>query len=100
MVINTQIDGDKATLFVDGRLAIDTATDLDNTVRELPEDVKNIEIDLSRTSYVSSAGLRVFVNANKLALTRGGSFVVSHPVDEVMDVLSMTGIVDLITVVQ
>lgn len=99
MNITTAIDGNKATLEVEGRLAIDTAPDLDKTVNELPERVSDIEIDLTRTTYVSSAGLRVFVSANKLAKSRGGSFCVSHPMEEVMAVLRMTGIVDLITVV-
>ncbi|MDO4798778.1 MAG: STAS domain-containing protein [Coriobacteriales bacterium] len=99
MNITTAIDGAKAKLDVEGRIAVDTAGELNEAIVSLPESVCDIEVDLSNTTYVSSAGLRVFVSGNKLAKSRGGSFCVSHPIGEVMDVLTMTGITDLINVI-
>ena len=55
-------------------------------------------IDLSEVDYVSSAGLRVFVATDKLAVKRGGTFTLLHPCADVYDVLEMTGLVDIFTI--
>ncbi len=99
MDLSCELIGSKATYYVDGRLAIDTAPELDDAIRELPEEITDIEVDLTKATYLSSAGLRVLVNAHKLVSTRGGVLVVSHPADEVRDILDMTGIGEYISIV-
>ena len=60
----------------------------------------DLEIDLADVDYVSSSGLRVFVSASKLAMLHGGSFSLLHPRDDVMDVLEVTGMADVFTVIR
>jgi len=93
--IKTSVDGSKALIEVAGKLTVNTSPELSAAVEQLPADVREIDIDLSNVDYVASAGLRVFVATDKLAVSRGGTMRLLHPCDEVMEVLDMTGLVDI-----
>ena len=60
--------------------------------------VRDFDFDLSNVSYIASAGLRVLVMASKLADKRGGTMRLLHPVDEVMDILEMTGLTEVFSI--
>lgn len=96
--ITTEIEGTKATIHIDGRLAYDTAPELDEVFRNLPASVSEIECDLQHVSYVSSAGLRAFVRAMRIADARGGSFKIMYVSDDVYDVFRMTGLTEIMTI--
>lgn len=98
MNINTMTDGTKARIAVDGKLTVATSPDLEKEVSNLPETVKDFELDLSGLDYISSAGLRVLVATQKLADRREGSMVVRNPCDEVYDIFDMTGLADVFTI--
>lgn len=98
MEIKTIVDGASATFEVEGKLTVQTAPDLEAAIDAAPADASNLAIDLTKVDYVSSAGLRVFVATQKLALKRGGSFQLLHPRDEVMEVLEMTGLSEVLDV--
>lgn len=98
--IRTSVGGSKATVVVEGRLDVKLAPSLDDAIQGLPEEVRDIEVDFEGVSFVSSAGLRALVKGNKLAGSRGGSFCVTHPCEDVRSVLVMTGISDYIPIVQ
>ena len=97
--INTTIDGTKATLEVAGKITVQTAVPLKAAITELPDEVKDIDIDVSGVSYLSSAGLRVFVLAAKLAMSRGGAMRLLHPDQDILDTLAMTGLGNVLTTV-
>ena len=82
----------------EGKLTVQTAPELEAAIDAAPEEVCNLTIDLSEVDYVSSAGLRVFVATDKLAVKRGGTFTLLHPCADVYDVLEMTGLVDIFTI--
>ncbi len=90
MQIRTSIDGCKAMLQLEGKLTVQTSPDLGNEVDGLPEEVCDIDIDLTGVTYIASAGLRVLVGIDKLAVSRGGRMRLLHPSDYVMDVFEMT----------
>ena len=96
--ITTEIEGTKATIHIDGRLAYDTAPELDEVFSNLPASVSEIECDLQHVSYVSSAGLRAFVRAMRIADARGGSFKIMYVSDDVYDVFRMTGLTEIMTI--
>ena len=100
MNINITSDGTKATLAVEGKLTVQTAPDLEAAVMALDTSLRDIDIDLSAVDYVSSAGLRVFVKSTKLAEHRGGPLRLLHPIDDVVEVLEMTGLYDVLVVVR
>ena len=97
MNITTTIDGAKATMSVDGKLTVATSPELENEISNLPETVKEFDLDLVGLDYISSAGLRVLVATQKLAERRGGTMVIRHPSDEVYDIFDMPGLADVFT---
>lgn len=98
MEIKTTIDGTAATFAIAGKLTVQTAPELEAAIDAISEEVCDLIIDLSEVDYVSSAGLRVFVATDKLAVKRGGTFTLLHPCADVYDVLEMTGLVDIFTI--
>lgn len=100
MELNTTIEGTEATIVISGKLTVATAPDFEAALKGLPENVTNIDVDMTDLDYVASAGLRVIVTGEKMADRRGGALRLLHPTEDVMEVLDMTGLVDVITVVQ
>ena len=100
MQLNTTITGASATIAIEGKLTVATAPELEAAFAALPEDVTDIALDMTELLYVASAGLRVIVSGNKRAMARGGSMRLLHPNDEVMEVLDVTGLVDIFAIEQ
>ena len=82
---------------VTGRLDTTTAPALEKTVNENVENTKNLVLDMNGLEYISSAGLRVLLGAQK-KMNQVGSMRVINVCEEVMDVLEMTGFADILTV--
>ena len=95
MEIKTSVDGNKATIEVAGKLTVNTSPDLSAAVDQLPNDVCDLDLNLAKVDYVASAGLRVLVATDKLAVKRGGTLRLLHPTDDVMEVLEITGLSDV-----
>ena len=84
-----------AQLKVEGRLDTITAPELDKRINEL--DVKEIVLDLVNLEYISSAGLRVLLKAQK-AMNVQGNMKVTHVNDSIMEVFEITGFLDILTI--
>ena len=80
-----------------GRLDTTTAPALDKTISNDLEGTKNLVLDLKRLEYISSAGLRVLLGAQK-RIQRIGSMKLINVCEEVMEVLEMTGFADILTI--
>lgn len=100
MDITTNVEGTKATIELSGKLTVQSTPDLSAAVEQLPQSVCDIDIDLNDMTYVASAGLRVLVAADKLAVARGGSMRLLKPRPDVMNVLEMTGLSEVFTIEQ
>lgn len=98
MNVQTVVDGDHASLTIEGRLSVTTSPDLEAEIEKLPATVSNIDFYLADLEYISSAGLRVLVTTQKIVTQRGGTMVLHNPNDEVYDVLDMTGLIDVFTI--
>lgn len=96
MTIQMEKKNDTAILKLDGRLDTTTAPQLEKTVAEL-EDVKQLVLDMSGIAYISSAGLRVLLGAQKKMAKLGG-MKLTGVCDTVMEVLEMTGFVDILVI--
>jgi anti-sigma B factor antagonist len=78
-----------------GRLDTTTAPVLDKTIGEdIPENA-NLVLDLKGLEYISSAGLRVLLSAQK-RMKKCGSMKLRNVCEEVMDVFEMTGFADIL----
>ena len=93
MTIEKRLDGGRLTLALDGRLDTNTSPELD---AELALDgVTEVVFDLAKLEYISSAGLRVFLTAQKKLMPSGGKVVLRSPNAMVRSVLDITGCADI-----
>ena len=97
MEINKVIEDKCATVALSGRLDTLTSPQLEEALRELPADITKLVIDLKDLEYVSSAGLRVFLNAQKSMMEKG-EMCLRHVYEEIMEVLDMTGFTQILTI--
>ena len=80
-----------------GRLDTTTAPSLDKVINDDIKDEKHLGLDLKGLEYISSAGLRVLLSAQKKR-TQSGSMVLKNVTEEIMDVFDMTGFADILTI--
>ena len=97
METNIVREGNKLTASVSGRLDTLSAPDFEKEMEPALEGVTELVIDLKTLDYISSAGLRVLLGLAQ-AMEDKGSMVVTNPNDAVMDVFSVTGFDDILTI--
>ena len=97
MTITKQKEGTKLTLSLDGRLDTITAPDLEKVVIDELAGVTDLLMNLEHLIYISSAGLRVILAAQKL-MNRQGHMVICHVNSTVMEVFEITGFAEILTI--
>lgn len=97
MTIEIKKDAEEMILEITGRLDTITAPSLDKTINENLDEIKSLVFDFKCLEYVSSAGLRVLLSAQK-KMQQCGSMKLKNVREEVMDVLEMTGFADILTI--
>ena len=88
--INKNTEGKKMTLALEGRLDTSTAPELEAVVKNDLTDAEELVFDFEELEYVSSAGLRVLLLAQKMMKKKGG-MVVRNASKDVMEVFKVTG---------
>ena len=89
--------GTVLNLALEGRLDTMTAPMLENALKESLEGVTELVLDLEKLEYISSAGLRVLLSAQKTMAKAGGMKVV-HVNETVMEIFEVTGFADILTI--
>ena len=97
MTIEIKKNNQETIIEIVGRLDTITAPALDKTINEDINDVKNLVLDLKDLEYISSAGLRVLLSAQK-KMQKIGSMKVRNVCEEVMDIFEMTGFADILVI--
>lgn len=97
MTIEIKKKQEETIIEIVGRLDTITAPVLDKTINEDIGDTKSLVIDVSGMEYISSAGLRVLLAAQK-KMKKIGFMKVINVCEEVMEVFEMTGFVDILTI--
>lgn len=97
MTINVERNNTTVILKVEGRLDTTTAPALEHTVNEESKTITELVLDFEKLTYISSAGLRVLLGAQKKMNTQG-SMKLIHVCSEVMEVLEMTGFADILVI--
>ena len=95
MTINIEKSGEMLTLKIEGRLDTTTAPELEKTINEQSEGIKDLVMDMEKLEYISSAGLRVLLAAQK-KMNKIGTMKLTHVCDAVMEVFEMTGFSDIL----
>ena len=97
MTIEKKMNNESATLIVSGRLDTQTAPELENELDAVLTGLKELTFDFKDLEYVSSAGLRVILNAQK-AMNAQGSMKLTGVNDSIMEVFDITGFLDILTI--
>ncbi|MBQ6431006.1 MAG: STAS domain-containing protein [Oscillospiraceae bacterium] len=97
MVITKKAEGEMLTLHVQGRLDTTTAPQLEAELKASVPGVSKLVLDFAELEYISSAGLRVLLSAQKV-MNRQGAMVVRGVNEDIMDVFELTGFADILTI--
>lgn len=97
MTIQTKKEGRKLVLSLDGRLDTTTAPELDEVLKNSLEDVSDLSLDLEKLEYLSSAGLRVLLSAQK-TMHKQGTMTVYNVNDTIMEIFDITGFAEILTI--
>ena len=97
MTIEKTITGTATVLKIVGRLDTTTAPELEAAIDNCVADVKELVLDCSALEYVSSAGLRVILKAQKL-MNAQGNMKLTNVNETIMEVFDITGFADILTI--
>ena len=97
MTIEIKKTTEETIIEIVGRLDTITAPALDKTINEDIGDTKNLVLDVKGMEYISSAGLRVILSAQK-KMQKIGSMKVTGVCEDVMEVFEMTGFADILVI--
>ena len=90
--------GSTTTLALSGRLDTTTAPELEAALADVSSGAKELVLDMNELAYISSAGLRVILKAQKLMLGVGGTMKLIHVSETVQEVFDITGFSDFLTI--
>ena len=98
MYINKEVDGKNAKIVPVGRLDTTTAPELQKELDGILGDTENLVFDLAQLEYISSAGLRVLLGAQKAMNEKNGKMTIRNVNEIVSEVFNVTGFVDVFTI--
>ncbi len=97
MTIDKKKKGSELVITLSGRLDTNTASGLENALRDALNGITSLTFDFEKLDYISSAGLRVLLSAQKAMLAKG-SMKVTHVNETIMEIFEVTGFVDILTI--
>ena len=97
MTIEKTLEGNTLTLALEGRLDTTTSPDLEEALGASLDGVTALVFDFAKLDYLSSAGLRVLLSAQK-RMNKQGSMKLVHVNDAVKEVFQITGFADFLTI--
>ena len=98
MKIEKNVDGSNTSFSLEGRLDTMTAPLLESEIQGKLDGVTDLEFDFAKLTYISSAGLRVLLSAQKI-MNKQGTMVVTGANEEVKEVFDVTGFSKILTIV-
>ncbi len=97
MNIEQKREGAALALALEGRLDTMTAPQLEATLKEALPGVEALTFDLEKLDYISSAGLRVLLSAQK-TMNRQGTMKVKNANEMILEIFEVTGFSDILTI--
>lgn len=99
MKIDKTLNGDQIIINVEGHLDTNTSPQLESVLNEILDGKRvNLVIDFSKLEYLSSAGLRVLLTAQKKTNEVVGNLVIKHVNQTIMEVFRLTGFSEFLTI--
>ena len=97
MTISKKREGEKLTVILEGRLDTTTAPQLEKELRSDMNGVTEMKFDFQKLAYISSAGLRVLLSAQKV-MNKQGTMVIYNANEEIMEIFEVTGFIDILNI--
>ena len=95
--IKKTIENGAALIAVGGRLDTTTAPELEKELKEILPGLTELVLDFDKTEYISSAGLRVLLAAQKIMNQQGGMKLI-HVNETIMEIFEVTGFSEILTI--
>ena len=97
MTINETKNGSDLIISLAGRLDTMTAPELEEELKKVLPETEQLTFDFEGLEYISSAGLRVLLSAQKV-MSKQGSMKITHANETIMEIFEVTGFVDILTI--
>lgn len=96
--IRQNLENGTAAFALEGRLDTVTAPELEKKLWDTLGGVKALVLDFEKLEYISSAGLRVLLSAQKTMNKKGGTMTVTHVNELIGEIFEITGFSDILTI--
>lgn len=97
MTIEQTLNGTELTIALIGRLDTTTAPKLETELKQNISGVEKLVLDFAQLEYLSSAGLRVLLAAQKV-MNRQGEMIVRNVNETIAEIFEVTGFADVLTI--
>lgn len=98
MTINKTTNGSELTIALEGRLDTNSSPALETELKAVLDGAATLIFDLAALTYVSSAGLRVLLMAQKAMNAKKGEMIIRNSNADIMDIFEVTGFVDILNI--
>lgn len=97
MTIQKTLNGNELHVALEGRLDTTTAPQLEAELKASMDGITELDLDFEKLEYLSSAGLRVLLAAQKV-MNKQGKMVIRHVNETIHEVFEVTGFIDILTI--
>ena len=91
-------ENEAASFALEGRLDTVTAVELEKAIQQTLPGVKAVTLDFEKLDYISSAGLRVLLSAQKQMNAKGGDMKLRRVNENILEIFAVTGFSDILTI--
>ena len=95
--IEKKTNASELTLALTGRVDTTTAPELEAVIKQSLGGVTELNFDMEALEYISSAGLRVLLSAQKI-MNKQGEMKLTHVSENIMEIFEVTGFSDILTI--
>ncbi len=97
--LKAEENGKEVTIFIEGKMDTNSSPQVTEEISHYIGSAEKVILDLEKLSYVSSAGLRVFVMADQQLQAKAGELNVKNVPADIMDIFEMTGFDNMLTII-
>ena len=97
MTISKNQNDTKLIIALEGRLDTNTAPQLEAEIKSSLGGITELVFELNGLEYISSAGLRVLLSAQK-TMNKQGKMIIHGTSEEIMEIFDVTGFIDILTI--
>ena len=97
MTIEKKLNGTELTIAIAGRLDTTTAPELEAEFKQSSAGIEKLILDFTALEYLSSAGLRVLLAAQKV-MNKQGEMIIRNVNDTINEIFEVTGFIDILTI--